>query len=142
MNRFLQRCLTPALVMASPACFAQDTNTLALHTGLPDMGVSVIRMMAALAFVLAIFFGGVWLYRNGQRLAWRKTGAPRLAVLESRTLGNRQAIYVVGYEQQRLLIGSSSAGLSLLAQLPPAETPAATPPGSFSQTLQNVMERK
>ena len=132
---------------AAPAGFAQATNTLTLHSDLPEVGLSAIRALGALALVLAVFFGGVWLFRNGQRLAWRKTGAPRLTILESRPLGNRFALYVVGYEQQRLLIGSSPAGINLLSQLPPAaesepELAAPEKTASFTQCLQQVLRRK
>ncbi len=148
MSFFPHRVLSLVLLAGAPASFAQSTNTLALHTNLPEVGVSAIRALAALAIVLALFFGGIWLFRNGQRLAWRKNGTPRLAVLESRSLGNRYALYVVGYEQQRLLIGSSPAGLSLLSQLPAAAAEAnlepSTPaePASFAQCLQQVLRRK
>ena len=135
------------LLAVAPAALAQATNTLTLHTDLPQVGLSAIRGLGALALVLAIFFGGIWLFRNGQRLAWRRTGAPRLAILESRPLGNRFALYVVGYEQQRMLIGSSPAGISLLSQLPPdAEAPApvlpVAAPASFKQCLQDILRKK
>jgi flagellar biogenesis protein FliO len=132
---------------AAPAAFAQATNTLTLHSDLPQVGLSAIRALGALALVLAVFLGGVWLFRNGQRLAWRKTGAPRLAILESRPLGNRFALYVVGYEQQRMLIGSSPAGISLLSQLPPGaesqpEPVAPAKAASFIQCLQKVLKKE
>jgi flagellar biogenesis protein FliO len=148
MSRFVHRLLPLVLLAAAPAALAESTNTLALRTNLPDLGVSAIRALAALAIVLALFFGGIWLFRNGQRVVWRKNGAPRLAVLESRSLGSRYAIHVVGYEQQRLLVGSSPAGLNLLSQLPtaPAESnlEAAPPaePASFAQYLQAMLKRK
>jgi flagellar biogenesis protein FliO len=140
--------LVPLLtITAAPTALAQTTNTLMLHSDLPDVGLSAIRALGALALVLAIFFGGVWLFRNGQRLAQRKTGEPRLAILETRSLGNRFALYVVGYEEQRLLIGSSPAGINLLSQLPPAAesqtepvTPAKT--ASFTECLQQVLRQK
>ena len=138
-----------AVLILSPvsAAWAQSTNKLTLHTDLPDLGVSAIRIIAALAIVLAVFFAGVWLFRNGQRLAWRKTGAPKLAILETRPLGNRFALYVVGYEHQRLLVGSSPAGLNLLTQLPPAtesigEIAAPAERASFMQCLQQVLKSK
>ena len=147
-RRLAQRGLVAWLAFgAVPAALAQATNTLTLHSDLPQVGLSAIRALGALALVLAIFLGGVWLFRNGQRLAWRKTGAPRLAILETRPLGNRFALYVVGYEQQRMLIGSSPAGISLLSQLPPAaesvpEPVAPLQTASFTQCLQQVMKRK
>lgn len=136
-----------SLLAGVPGALANGTNTLTLRTDLPDVGLSAIRALGALALVLAIFFGGVWLFRNGQRLAWRKTGAPKLTILESRSLGNRFAIYVVGYEQQRMLIGSSPAGISLLSQLAPAadSPPAASAPAtsvSFTECLQQVLQQK
>lgn len=126
--------------------FAQATNVLTLHSDLPSVGISAIRSVSALAIVLAVFFGGLWLFRNGQRLAWRKNGAPKLTILESRSLGSRFAIYVVGYEQQRLLIGSSPAGLSLLSQLPPGgaagdETAKQEAAAGFGQQLQQLLSR-
>ena len=143
------------LALAAPAALAQGTNVLSLHSDLPDMGMSAIRALGALALVLGIFFGGVWLFRNGQRFAWRKGGAPKLAILESRTLGNRFAIHVVGYEQQRMLISSSPAGINLLSQLPSAPLPEPEPesetkpapsasplPVSFAKCLQQVLTQK
>ena len=131
----------------APTTFAQATNTLTLHSDLPEVGLSAIRALGALALVLAVFFGGVWLFRNGRRLTRRGAGLPKLAILESRPLGNRFALYVVGYEEQRMLIGSSPAGISLLSQLPPAaEAPpepiAPTKSASFTQCLQQVLSRK
>ena len=134
-------------LFAAPAVWAESTNTLALHTDLPAVGVSAIRALGALALVLAIFFAGVWVFRNGQRITWRKTGPPKLTILETRALGNRLALYVVGYEQQRLLVGGSPAGLTLLTQLPAApetqtEVVAPLEPNSFTQGLQKVLNRK
>lgn len=136
------------LVAAASTGMAESTNRLTLHSDLPDVGASAIRALGALAFVLALFLGGVWLFRNGQRVVWRKNGAPRLAILESRPLGNRIAIHVVGYENQRMLIGSSPAGLNLLSQLPsctaepePAAA-ASAPAASFADQLQNLLKRK
>jgi flagellar biogenesis protein FliO len=147
MSALRKLMLALAVACAAPECFAQATNTLTLHTDLPNVGVSALRTLAALAIVLAIFFGGVWLFRNGQRLTWRKTGPPKLAVLETRALGNRLALYVVGYEQQRLLIGSSPAGLNLLSALPPAapapaEAKTEQPAASFAQCFQQVLQGK
>jgi flagellar biogenesis protein FliO len=138
--------LLTLLLLATPA-LADSPTPLPPIGNLPDVGLSVIRALGALALVLAVFFGGVWLYRNGQRLAWRKSGAPKLAILESRSLGNRFALHVIGYEQQRLLIASSPAGISMLSHLPalPAGSELADPhpeTGAFSDCLQQVLRPK
>ncbi len=131
------------------AAAAAITNVPALGTNLPDVGLSVLRVFGALALVLALFLGGVWLFRNWQRLMLQKGRAPKLNILEARPLGNRYALYVVAYEQQRFLIASSPAGITLLSQLPAAEpgngngagAPAAHPV-SFAQTLQQLLNRR
>lgn len=120
---------------------------------LPDMGLSVLRVFGALALVLALFLGGVWLFRNWQRLMVSNGRAPKLNVLEARRLGNRHALYVVGYEQQRFLIASSPTGINLLSPLPAVadgnglgggngSNTATAPLMSFAQTLQQVLHRK
>jgi flagellar biogenesis protein FliO len=114
-----------------------------MTSALPDMGASLLRVVGALVVVIAVFLAGVWLFKNWQRLTLRK-GAPKLSVLEVRSLGQRQAIYVVGYEQQRLLIASSSTGVTLLSHLPSADAEPleAAPKMSFAQAFQQDLARK
>ena len=111
---------------------------------LPDAGVSLLRVMGALALVIGIFLGCVWLFKNWQRLAVQRGRAPKLSVVESRSLGGRHAIYVVGYEQQRFLISSSPGGVSFLSHLPAAgeSDPAANSAPTFTQALSQVLGKK
>lgn len=120
------------------------TNLPAISSPVPDMGVSLLRVGGALVTVLALFLAGVWLFKNWQRLTMRRGTAPKLNVLEVRPLGQRQAIYVVAYEQQRLLLASSSAGVTLLSHLPSAdpEVIEEAPKLSFAQAFQQVLARK
>jgi flagellar biogenesis protein FliO len=101
--------------------------------------------LGALILVLAIFFGGVWLFKNSQRAMGRSKAGSQLHILEVKSLGSRQAIYVVGYGRQRMLIGSSPTGIALVSQLPEAteaEQVATPPGGSFVDAFQNVLNRK
>jgi flagellar biogenesis protein FliO len=114
---------------------------------LPDAGLSLLRVTGALALVIGLFLGGVWLFRNWQRLGIQRGRGPKLNVLETRSLGGRQAIYVVGYERERFLIASSPAGINLLSHLPAAadapETEAKDSPApSFAQALSQVLKGK
>ncbi|HVM59886.1 MAG TPA: flagellar biosynthetic protein FliO [Verrucomicrobiae bacterium] len=113
-------------------------------TPLPDLGVSVLRVFGGLVLVLALFLGGVWLFKNSQKALGRTNGVNKLRVVEVKSLGNRQSICVVGYGRQRMLVGASPAGVSLVSQLPEAspeeETSTATP--SFADALQSVLQRK
>jgi flagellar biogenesis protein FliO len=121
-------------------------NVSPISSALPDMGASLLRVAGALVLVIAVFLGGVWLFKNWQRLTLRKGVAPKLNVLEVRSLGQRQAIYVVAYEQQRMLLASSSAGVTLLSHLPSVEEEAepsiVAPKMSFAEAFQQVLARK
>jgi flagellar biogenesis protein FliO len=93
------------------------------------MGASLLRVTGALLLVIALFFAVVWLFKNWRRFLHQQGRAPKLSILEVKSLGQRHAIYVVGYEQQRLLLSSSPGGVSLLSHLPEAaetETAPAT----------------
>jgi flagellar biogenesis protein FliO len=129
---------------------AADTNVYTAvpltAPSLPDAGVSFLRVMGALALVIGIFLAGVWLFKNWQRLAVQRGRAPKLNVLEVRSLGGRHTIYVVGYEQERFLISSSPGGVNLLSHLPAAteadKGSTTTPPPTFTQALSQVLKGK
>lgn len=123
-----------------------QTNAVAplVAPSLPDAGVSLLRVAGALALVIGIFLGGVWLFKNWQRLALQQGRVPKLKVLETRSLGGRQAIYVLGYDQQRFLISSSPTGVSLLSHLPDAaenEVAGSSNP-TFTQALAEAIKKK
>jgi flagellar biogenesis protein FliO len=76
----------------------------------------------------------------------RRGQVPQLNVLEVRSLGGRHALYVVGYEQERFLIASSPAGISLVSHL---QSPGDAAPDkndgvrvSFAQTLTHLLNGK
>ena len=145
--KFSRLSILVLLASAAPLA-AQTTNLAAPPAGLPDTAAAAFRMIGSLIFVFALFFGGVWLFRNWQRLAQIKGRAQKLQIIEARSLGNRSAVFVVGYEQQRMLVASSSSGVSLLSHLPPADAasePPSQPQGpaaSFAAALQQVFNRK
>jgi flagellar biogenesis protein FliO len=119
-----------------------------LAPSLPNTGVSFLRVMGALALVIGIFLGGVWLFKNWQRLAMQRGRAPKLNILESRSLGGRHAIFLVGYEQERFLISSSPGGINLLSHLPAVpdnevNIAAGNPTvPTFTQALAHVLKAK
>jgi flagellar biogenesis protein FliO len=127
------------------------TNSLPVTAPtLPDANLSIFRVFGALFLVIGLFLGGVWLFRNWQRLAIQRGRNPKLNVLETRSIGGRHALFVVGYEQERFLVSSSPNGVTLLSHLPTAQpgeepvvpaTPAA-PGGSFAQALTQMLKRK
>ncbi len=145
-----------ALALATSSLFAADPVSV-LSTNTPtapplpssaSVVFSLVRVLGALAIVLAVFFGGVWLFRNWQRTLVARGNAPKLNILETKALGQRHALYVVGYEQQRLLIAASPAGVTMLTSLPEAgpgvaeikSTTASKP--SFTEALRLALQGK
>jgi flagellar biogenesis protein FliO len=115
-------------------------------SGVPDMGVSLLRLGGALCLVIGMFLAAAWLFRNWQRLGLRPGAPAKLNVLEVKSLGHRQNIFVVGYQQQRLLLASSPAGITLVSHLPAADEEEKTQPAapiriSFADAFQQVLTR-
>ena len=147
---FLGLCLS-----VTGSAWAQTNAALTLPGSgqplMPNATGSVLRVFGALIFVVGIFLGGVWLFKNWQRVSGYHGRTPKLNVLETRSLGGRQAVYVIGYEKERFLIASSPAGVSLLSHLPvavetegagsPAEKSAPATP-TFAQALSQVLKGK
>jgi len=140
--------LCAAVWLAAGNLFAQTTNAPVSAPPFPEAGVSLLRVTGALALVLGLFLGGAWFFKNWQRLSLPRGQAPKLNILETRSLGARQAVFVVGYEKQRFLVATSPAGVNLLSHLPDAEAGAAESvekpggPMSFGQALAQVLKRK
>lgn len=140
--------ITPGIAFA--AAPVVSTNLPPTSPAFPDASLSVIRVFGALALVLGLFLGGVWLYKNWQRVTLNRGRPSQLHILEMKALGGKQALYVVGYQHQRLLLASSPNGVSLVSHLPEedaAPAPAAArAPGvgseSFVQALQQAVQAR
>ncbi len=144
------------LIGSATFAFATDLTSPVVSTNalppapplaeMPSAASSLFRVLGALALVLAVFFGGIWLFRNWQRTVIAKGHAPKLSVLETKSLGQRHAIYVVGYEQQRLLVAASPSGVTMLTTLPAAEVDATEEvpvvKNNFTDALRQALQRK
>lgn len=132
------------IILALTAAPALAAETAANTT--PSIASSVIRMIGALCIVLSLLFAGVWAFRNSGKFAPGRGRTAKLKVLESRSLGHRHAVFVIGYDQQRLLLSSSPTGVTLLTHLPEAtaeetraeESPAPALP-NFSTALAQAL---
>lgn len=101
------------------------------------MMVPLLRVAGGLVLVVGLLLGMAWLLRRGVHLRLRRGPAPKLRLLEGRALGHRQSLHVVAFEDRRFLIGSSPAGVRLIAPLPDAvsgDTPALPP--TFADALE------
>jgi len=95
--------------------------------------------------VIALFLGAIWLFKNWQRITVRGGHVQNLRVLEAKSLGPRNAVYVVGYQRERLLLSSGPSGVTLVAHLPEADaSESANAPASlsFSQALMQALTHK
>ena len=141
-------CCAAALLVAVSGYAANGTNTLSgsfSSPSLPDAGPSLLRVLGALALVLGLFLGGAWLVRNGRFPLFGQGRSSRLNLLETRSLGGRQALHVVAYGQERFLIGSTPAGINLLSHLAAQSEDEQAAPGPssgpmpFAQALAQVL---
>ena len=134
---------TPFLLSAAPLL---STNLPPISSTLPDASFSVIRVFGALVLVLGLFLGGVWIFKNWQRVALHRGRASQLQVIEMKSLGGKHALYVVGYQQQRLLLACSPSGVSLVSHLPTEDVaPVASQAvggENFMQALQHAVQAK
>jgi len=150
MMNFLKRTFFVFFFFFLHSAFAEPANSTAAPLtapALPDSSLSVVRVFGALTLVLGLFLGGVWLFKNWQRLSVQRGRVPKLNILEVKSLGGRNSIFVVGYEQERFLISAAPHGVNLLSHLPAApetspemESKPATP--SFSEALRQVLKGK
>jgi flagellar biogenesis protein FliO len=128
---------------------ALSTNLFTAPLIVPDASFSVIRVFGALILVLGLFLAGVWVFKNWQRLASRRGRAAHLRLIEVKPLTGKHVLYVVGYQQQRLLLASSPSGVSLVSHLPAADAAEATElepsqvaSPTFVQALQQAVQGK
>jgi len=136
------------------ATFAETSNStgpgLSQTAASESVVSSLVRVLGAMALVIAVFLGGLWLVRSWQRMTIQRGCAPKLSVLEVKSLGQRHALYVVGYEDQRLLLSASPSGVSMLTHLPPStdtvsqQSPAepAKLANDFAAALMHLMKRR
>ena len=78
---FAALALALALALGTSAsALGQITNAPAISLPGPvPVALSFVRVLGALALVLAIFLGGLWLFRNWQRLVLAQGAPPKLA---------------------------------------------------------------
>ncbi len=83
-----------------------------------------VRLLGLLLLLLGLFAGFAWAVKKWRLLPQlRGSRQQRLQILETRPLGQRNSLLVIGYGEQRFLIGASNAGIQLLSQLPGSKEP-------------------
>jgi flagellar protein FliO/FliZ len=88
-----------------------------------EPGLGAVRAIVALVVVMVALVGFLWLLKRGTFAAFGGRGSQGLAVESALSLGERRSLVIVSVEGRRLLLGLSSAQVTLiteLAQRPPA----------------------
>ena len=86
---------------------------------------SWVQLLGMLLLVLGLFAAFAWAVKRWRLLPQLRGAQHRLQILEVKSLGQRNSLMVVGYSEQRFLLGASSAGLTLLSKLPLEKTDVA-----------------
>ena len=101
-----------------------------------SVAVASVRMLGMLALIIAGVLGaGRWL-RHSRMLGSWKTPQARLQIVETRSVGQRQALCLVACDQREWLVAVGPTGIQMLSPLQPV--PAC--PGSFQEHLDGVAE--
>ena len=98
----------------------------------PDFD-SLGRMLGYLTFFAALAGGALYFIKFGLPLRKGLTSDRKLQVLETRPLGNKQYLLVVGYEDTRILLGVTPGKIDYLCPLD-----SSTAPADFSAMMGSV----
>lgn len=108
------RAFLPAVLLTA----ALPVPALAADPGaLPELGISLVRVAASLALVLALLLALAALVRRARASA--RFGPPRrgLETLDRMDVGGRREIRLVRAGAKRLVVGITDARMELLAEL-------------------------
>ena len=114
-------CLWPLATFATEPASGESSPVVSTTSSLPkqpsgaqDLG----RVLGYLLLLTVLAGSGYYLFKNGFIFQKNATGAlKKLQVLEMRSLGNRQFLLVVGYEEQRMLLGVTPGKIDYLCPL-------------------------
>lgn len=79
---------------------------------------SVLRMLGAFIFVIAIFLVFTWFFKNKNGIFGLQHRKGALKIIEVKHIGSRQALIVVGYGKERILVGATANNISFISKLP------------------------
>lgn len=111
-------CFSIALSLRLGA--AETNNFSTVDSTQDDLVAILLRMVAAFAVVIGVLLFGAWAFRKSRFFSLYRAGPSQLRILETRSLGYRNSLFVVGYQHRRYLLAASSTRVNLVSQLPDA----------------------
>lgn len=83
------------------------------------IGESVVRMLGGLVLVLGLLVVAVRGLKHWRGISGLAKKEPHIRIIETRSLAQRQTLYLVTCDGQRMLLAGSTAGVNFLTQLAP-----------------------
>ncbi len=135
--------LLPAAALFEMGVRGADLQTNAfpsLQQPSGDLLFVMLKLIGALFLVIAVFLLGVWFFKRSRWFSLYQGAPAQLKILESRSLGYRNTLFVVGYSHHRFLLAASTTGVSLVSPLPDASPTGEVSPSapSFAEQLHAV----
>lgn len=136
--------VAPMAVVLQGAGLESTNSNLQLSQPSGNLWGVFFQMIGALIFVVSIFILGAWLFQKSRFFPISKGGLAQLQILESKSLGYRNGLLVVAYNQHRFLLATSATGVCLLSPLPDAASNLVSGDNrsSFAGQLDAAKERK
>ena len=125
--------LLASVTMGVQGALTETNPPSPLHSPPGDLLFVMLRLIGGLFLVIAVFLGVVWFFKKSSFFRLYHGAPAQLKILESRSLGYRNTLFVIAYCQHRFLVSVSATGASLLASLPDA--PASESGGPEPQTF-------
>jgi len=126
---------------------AAEPRALATAPG-SGLGEAAMRLTGALLIVVAMLFAALRFLKGSRWVQRAQAARQGLQIVESKSLGVRQSVVVVGYGQQRFLVGAGPQGMTMLTALPDAPAPkpeaqaAPEEPPAFGEMLLRAIQQR
>jgi flagellar protein FliO/FliZ len=92
---------------------------------------SILAVVLALGLVLGLAWGAIWLLKKIQDrqlgLGKENPGRGEIRFLRSLPLGQRERVALIELDGERMLLGVTAGGISMLAHWPEQDKPAVLP---------------
>ena len=132
-------CLLPwSALAAQPMEIPKPDPTLPSGN---DMMVSWLRMMGAFIIVLAIFFGGVMLFKKYGNMFQHTSRQGLLQVVEFKRLDQKNALHLIECHGERFLVTSGQGGAPGILRLNTKATHDSIAPNHTSTDFQGAISR-
>ncbi len=135
LSRFIS-----ALLVYLPLSVMAETPAPAMRMAEPISPGAVLQMLLGLALVLLVIFGLGWLLRRVSVLPGQH---PKLKIVASLALSNRERVVLVQVGDEQVLLGVAQGQVSLIKSFDePVIEPVVRGSSEFSKRLQQALKKE